>query len=55
MPSATRTTAGISGASTLEADRKLLASQLAEDDRHGYRRADYKAPARRVRQRGTAA
>jgi hypothetical protein len=43
------------GESSLQANRKLIASRLAEDDRHGCRRIDDKAPARRLGQRGRPA
>ena len=37
------------------ADREFIAPRFAEDDRHGCRRVDDKAPARRLRQRGRPA
>jgi hypothetical protein len=43
------------GKRILEVGRKFLASGFAEDDRHGGRRVDDKAPARWVRQRGRPA
>jgi len=43
------------GKSILKVNRKLLASRLAEDDRHRCRRIDDKAPPRRLRQRGRPA
>ena len=43
------------GKSILKVNRKLLASRLAEDDRHRRRGIDNKAPRRRLRQRGRPA
>src|SRR5260221_999197 len=43
------------GEGVLKVYRKLLASRLAEDDRHGRRRIDDEAPTRRLRQRGPPA